>query len=157
MCDLVYSAGMKHNIWTISIVLLLSVGLGACATRPKPPRGARGVDRVMTVTGYCDCGKCCNWKRNWLLRPVIASGPHKGERKQVGITASGTKAKPGTIAADTDRYPFGTIMYVPGYGYGRVEDRGSAINGEHIDVFFKKHKRAVAWGRRRLRVRVWTP
>lgn len=148
---------MKHNIWIVFLVLVLSVAVCGCATRPKPPRGARGVDRVMTVTGYCKCGKCCNWKRNWLLRPVIASGPHKGEPKKVGITASGTKAEPGTIAADTRRYPFGTIMYVPGYGYGRVEDRGGAIKGDHIDLFFKKHKQAVKWGKRRMRVRVWVP
>ena len=61
------------------------------------------------------------------------------------------------IAADTARYPFGTVMYVPGYGYGRVEDKGSAITGNHIDVFFKRHRDAVAWGRKNLRVKVWFP
>ena len=61
----------------------------------------------------------------------MASGPSKGKRKDVGITATGTRAKTGTIAADTSIYPFGTIMYVPGYGYGRVEDVGSAIKGMH--------------------------
>ena len=35
----------------------------------------------------------------------------------------------GTIAADTEYYPFGTRMYVPGYGGGLVEDRGGAIQG----------------------------
>jgi 3D (Asp-Asp-Asp) domain-containing protein len=74
----------------------------------------------------------------------------------VGITASGTKASPGTLAADTKHYPFGTVMYIPGYGYGRVEDRGSAIQGpDKVDVFFKSHKKALQWGRQRLRVRIW--
>ncbi len=36
----------------------------------------------------------------------------------------------GTIAADTDHYPFGTRMYIPGYGWGKVEDRGGAIKGD---------------------------
>ncbi len=111
----------------------------------------------MVVTGYCKCGVCCNWKRNWLLRPVIASGPARGERKKVGVTASGTRARPGTIAADTRRYPVGTIMYVPGYGYGRVEDRGGAIQGDHIDLYFKKHKQALEWGKRKVPVRIWVP
>ena len=111
----------------------------------------------MVVTGYCKCGKCCGWRRTWYGRPVVASGPNKGQRKKVGITASGTKGRVGTIAADTARYPFGTVMSVPGYGYGRVEDRGSAITGNHIDLFFKKHRHAVAWGRKTLRVKVWIP
>ncbi len=111
----------------------------------------------MTVTAYCSCKKCANWKRTWLGRAVIASGPNKGKPKKVGITASGTKAKRGTIAADTTRYPFGTVMDVPGYGKGRVEDRGSAIKGDRIDVYFKSHRKALQWGRRTLRVTVWLP
>ena len=111
----------------------------------------------MEATAYCPCKECCNWRRNWLGRAVYASGSYKGERKKVGQTASGTQARPGTVAADTSVYPFGTVMYIPGYGYGRVEDRGSAINGQHIDLFFKKHKQAVEWGRVTKNVAVWLP
>lgn len=123
----------------------------------RPPRGVEPVVVVMETTGYCPCGKCCGWKRNWLFQPVYSSGPLKGERKIVGQTASGTMAKPGTIAADTRRYPFGTIMYVEGYGYGRVEDRGGAIKGNKIDLFFRRHGKALEWGRQQKRVKVWMP
>jgi 3D (Asp-Asp-Asp) domain-containing protein len=109
----------------------------------------------LLTTGYCRCGHCCGWRRNWFGRPVIASGPRKGKPKQVGITASGTRAVPGTIAADTDVLPFGTLVYVPGYGYGRVEDRGSDIKGRHIDLYFRSHRAAQKWGRQRLTVQVW--
>ncbi|MCK5861138.1 MAG: 3D domain-containing protein [Candidatus Hydrogenedentes bacterium] len=110
----------------------------------------------MEVVGYDAGKKSTNWKRNWRGQPVVASGPNKGKPKKVGITASGTKAKPGTIAADTNHYPFGTVMYVPGYGYGRVEDRGGSIKGpDIIDLFFKSRKEALEWGRKRVRVRVW--
>jgi 3D (Asp-Asp-Asp) domain-containing protein len=111
----------------------------------------------MEVTAYCPCKKCCVWKRNWLGRPVFASGSLKGERKKVGQTASGTQADIGTIAADTTLYPFGTVMYVPGYGYGRVEDRGGAIKGQRLDVFFKKHRQAEHWGRATVDVYIWLP
>ena len=111
----------------------------------------------MTVTAYCDCKVCTGWERNWRFTPVFASGPNKGERKTVGVTATGTKARRGTIAADTSRYPFGTRMKVPGYGKGTVEDVGSAIKGEHIDLFFKDHKDAERWGVRKLKVTVWVP
>ncbi|MBT3194322.1 MAG: 3D domain-containing protein, partial [Verrucomicrobia bacterium] len=85
------------------------------------------------------------------------SGPLKGKVKRVGVTAWGTKAKRGTIAADTRRFPFGTIMHIEGYGYGRVEDRGGAIKGNHIDLFFHSHKQALQWGKQTKRVRVWLP
>lgn len=123
----------------------------------RPPRGVPRMARVMEVTGYCKCGGCCNWRRTWFGRPVIASGPRRGERKEVGMTASGVRARVGTIAADTSRYPFGTVMYVPGYGYGRVEDRGGAIKGDRIDLFFRSHGDALRWGRRRVNVGVWLP
>lgn len=111
----------------------------------------------MEVTAYCPCGTCCGWERGRWGRPVFSSGPQRGQRKRVGITASGSRARPGTLAADTSLYPFGTIMYVPGYGYGRVEDRGGAIRGQRLDVFFRRHQQALEWGRQPLDVQVWTP
>lgn len=36
-------------------------------------------------------------------------------------------ARDGTIAADTLHYPFGTRFFVPGWGWGAVQDRGGAI------------------------------
>ncbi len=130
--------------------------ISGCA-RFHPPRGVRPQTVTILTTGYCRCGKCCGWKRNWLLRPVYSSGPLKGKIKKVGITASGTHARKGTIAADTRRFPFGTIMYIEGYGYGRVEDRGGAIKGAHIDLFFRTHNQALEWGRQTKKVKVWLP
>lgn len=78
------------------------------------------------ITGYCACVSCCG--------------------KSNGITASGTKAKAGrTIAADTSKYPFGTKLKINGNVY-TVEDRGGAINGDKIDIFFDSHSEALQWG-----------
>ena len=64
----------------------------------------------------------------------------------------------GTIAADTRYYPFGTRMYVPGYGWGVVEDRGGAIQGEdRIDLYFHSHQEALYWGRKKLSVTIEYP
>lgn len=61
----------------------------------------------------------------------------------------------GTIAADTSYYPFGTRMFVPGYGWGMVLDRGGAIKGQdRIDLYFDSHQDALRWGRRRLQVKI---
>ena len=114
---------------------------------------------TMALTGYCNCGKCCNWHRTWfgLGSPVISSGPHKGDPKKVGYTSRGTEAKHGTLAADISRYPYGTIVYVPGYGYGVVEDTGGAIKGDHMDLWFPNHDEALCWGKQRRTVKIWLP
>ncbi len=64
----------------------------------------------------------------------------------------------GTIAADTNYYPFGTEMFVPGYGWGIVEDRGAAIKGpSRIDLYFNSHRDALRWGRRKVNVEIYPP
>ena len=111
----------------------------------------------MMVTGYCNCRICCSWRRSWFgLGPaVVSAGPDKGKPKNVGQTAKGTTARHGTVAADTSVLPFGTVVEVPGYGFGRVEDRGGDIRGNHIDLWFPTHEAAKNWGRKTLRVRIW--
>lgn len=115
-----------------------------------------GNGEEMLVTGYCSCGKCCGWERSWFGfgSPVYSSGPNKGKPKKVGVTASGTKAHRGTIAADPKLFKFGTVLEVPGYGRGVVEDVGSAIKEKHIDLWFPTHEAALKWGRKRLKVKV---
>jgi len=146
---------MKKTVIVLVFCAIL-FGISGCA-RFRPPSGVKPRTVTILTTGYCKCGKCCGWKRNWKLQPVYSSGPLKGKRKKVGVTAAGTKARKGTIAADTRKYPFGTIMYIEGYGYGCVEDRGGAIKGQHIDLFFRTHKQAIEWGRQKKRVKVWLP
>ncbi len=64
-------------------------------------------------------------------------------------------ANDGTIAADTKHYPFGTRMFVPGYGWGVVEDRGRKIKGPNrIDLYFNSHEDARQWGRKKVRVTI---
>ena len=93
----------------------------------------------MRVTAYCPCSKCC------------------GEYAD-GITASGHKIQPGdTFVAADKRHSFGTEMVVPGYSEGRavkVLDRGGAIKGNRLDVFFHSHQQALEWGVQYLEVQV---
>ena len=151
-----YNRGMRGAV----VQILAAVGLGVMATgcaTIHPPTGVPQAERTVLTTGYCACQQCCGWHRNWLGRPVYSAGPLRGQHKTVGSTASGSRARHGTIAADTSRYPFGTVFYVPSYGYGRVEDRGGDIKGDHIDLFFERHREALEWGRRYRQVRIWYP
>lgn len=94
----------------------------------------------MEVTAYCPCPKCCG-------------------AQAVGITASGLNVSYNAgrfVAADTDVLPFGTKVLVPGYDAQPVEviDRGGAIRGNRLDVFFPTHEEALRWGRRIVAVTV---
>lgn len=71
----------------------------------------------------------------------------------IGTTATGTHTAPGTIAVDPRVIPLGSIVYVPGYGYGRARDTGGAIKGARLDVWFGSCARARQWGVKRVTVR----
>lgn len=84
------------------------------------------------TTGYCPCAACCG--------------------KTNGITASGTVARTNhTIAADTGVLPFGTQVVINGKVY-TVEDRGGAIRGNRIDIYFGSHQEALNYGKQTVRV-----
>ena len=69
-----------------------------------------------------------------------------------GITATGRKAGKGVIAVDPRVIPFGTKVYIPGYGTAIAADTGGAIKGNRIDVCYPTKGEAFAWGRRNVPV-----
>ncbi|MBW4839950.1 MAG: 3D domain-containing protein [Paenibacillaceae bacterium] len=84
----------------------------------------------------------------------------KPSHPQYGITYSGVKVRRdkdtvSTIAADLKIFPLGTILYIPGYGYGVVADKGSAIRGHKIDLYFDTIKQVYKeWGKKEVEVQV---
>jgi 3D (Asp-Asp-Asp) domain-containing protein len=96
----------------------------------------------MEVTAYCPCKKCC--------------GP-----KAQGLTASGKRINFNGglfVAADKNVFDFHTKLKIPGYANGQavpVLDRGGAIKGNKLDVFFPTHAEALKWGRQRIAVTVF--
>lgn len=151
---------LQKPVWFLLALLVWTAGcISPFGRPPAATEGKRCVVVPMELTGYCNCGICCNWHRTWfgLGEPVISTGPHSGELKKVGYTSSGTKAKHGTVAADTSRFPYGSIVEIPGYGYGMVEDTGGAIKGNHMDLWFPSHEEAMQWGKQRKLVKIWLP
>ena len=95
----------------------------------------------MRVTGYCPCSQCCGSFSD-------------------GITANNHHIQPGDafVAADKS-YQFGTEMVIPGYSSDRsvqVMDRGGAIKGNRLDLFFHTHQQALQWGVQHLDVLIKT-
>lgn len=79
---------------------------------------------------------------------------------EYGITYSGVKVRRdksslSTIAADPKVLPMGSILYIPGYGYGVVADTGSAIKGRKIDLYFATTKQVYKeWGKKTVDVQL---
>jgi len=72
-----------------------------------------------------------------------------------GITKSGTTVQEGqTIAADWLVLPEGTRVYIEGVGERVVEDVGSAINNNAIDVYVEDVEVALGLGRHMAKVYV---
>ena len=91
---------------------------------------------TFTVYSYCPCAYCCG---QW------SGGP----------TASGTMPEEGrTIAADWGVLPAGTEIYLDGIGWRTVEDTGSGITGDKLDLYMGSHEAALEFGVRE--IEVWT-
>lgn len=90
------------------------------------------------ITAYCGCSICCGeYGKN---RPVDENG------KTIVYTANQTVAVEGvTIAADISIFPYGTHLYINGHQY-TVQDRGGAINGNRVDIYFENHQDALNFG-----------
>lgn len=75
-----------------------------------------------------------------------------------GITASGAKAQPGTVAVDPSVIPLGTKLYIastdgsPDYGFATALDTGGAIKGNRIDLFMEDNTDANNFGIRQVKV-----
>ena len=69
------------------------------------------------------------------------------------ITASGTHVQQGRTIAAPSWIPFGTTVVINGHSYV-AEDRGSAIQGNCIDIYMDSRDDAMKFGRKELEVTV---
>jgi 3D (Asp-Asp-Asp) domain-containing protein len=88
---------------------------------------------------------------------IESTGKSKGH-PEYGITYSGVKVKRdlfSTVAADLNVFPIGTILFVPGYGYGVVADKGGAIKGNELDLYYETVEDVYnKWGKKQVDVYV---
>lgn len=71
-----------------------------------------------------------------------------------GITASGTVATQGRTISCSPNIPFGTVIEIQGVGVRVCEDRGSAIQSNHIDLFIADLHDAREFGRQTLKITI---
>jgi len=91
------------------------------------------------VTAYCPCEKCTGKNvGDPGYKEVAISTPRQPKLAQEGRT----------VAADWEVLPPGTEIKIEGLqGTYTVEDRGGAIKGRRLDLYFNLHNDARAWGK----------
>ena len=74
------------------------------------------------------------------------------------ITATGAKVRRGIIAVDPKKIPYGTKVYIPGYGEAIAEDTGGALrnyDGIAIDILVDTYEEAMQWGKKYMEVTIY--
>lgn len=63
------------------------------------------------------------------------------------LTAIGTEVVPGiSVAVDPSVIPYGSQVYIEGYGWRIAEYCGGCVNGKHIDIAVDTHAEASSMG-----------
>jgi 3D (Asp-Asp-Asp) domain-containing protein len=106
-----------------------------------------------------------DWSK-YPIKKVVATGYTAGYEStgkrpghpEFGITYSGVMVKRdlySTVAADLNVFPIGSILFIPGYGYGVVADKGGAITGNKVDLYYETIDDVYnQWGKKEIDVYV---
>ncbi|MDA8336793.1 MAG: 3D domain-containing protein [Peptococcaceae bacterium] len=135
--------GLEHQVWEVSFRNGVPVKKTLVASRVvRPPE-----DRIIQVGALGEVsrgGNAIRFSRAIEMRATAYTGG--------GYTATGTVARPGTVAVDPRVIPLGSRLYIEGYGYGTALDTGGAIYGDRIDLYFDTNREVNDWGVRYVRV-----
>lgn len=84
-----------------------------------------------------------------MVATEITAYTHTGRK-----TATGKWPKIGYVAVNPNVIPYGTKLYIPGYGYCTAQDTGAFRHEQggmknQIDIFLNTEKECKSWGRKR--------
>ncbi|WP_096202556.1 3D domain-containing protein [Bacillus sp. FJAT-45350] len=135
----------------------------AMKTLPTISRQEKAMSHEVVASAPPTLEEAIDWSQ-YPSNTVVATGYTAGyestgknsDHPAYGITFSGVQVKRdlySTIAADPSVYPIGTILFIPGYGYGVVADTGSAIKGNIIDLYYDTVEEVFEnWGKQEVEV-----
>lgn len=86
---------------------------------------------------------------------VVATGYSSQDPGVNHVTSTGARLRKGVIAVDPSVIPYGSKIYVPGYGYGTALDTGGGIKGNRLDLAFNSRAEALNFGRRSVTIRIY--
>jgi resuscitation-promoting factor RpfB len=121
---------VEETALTVAAPKRLVIGTGG---RPsQAPSWCQG-EQVMEATAYCSD------------EPGLSP-----------YTSLGLRAGRGVVAVDPSVIPYGTRMYIEGYGWAVAGDCGGAIKGNRVDLGMDSLSEVNSYGRKQVRVRfVW--
>lgn len=142
-----------------NVILISIIVVGALNILHRWPNKEReGAASGQTAEIWTDIGQNPAEKELWRITAYCPKSCCCQDYAD-GITASGHKIRKGDkFCAAPPEIPFGTMLNIPGYGTVPVLDRGGAIKGRRLDVFFDDangisgHQRALNWGVQYLRI-----
>ncbi|HWR22005.1 MAG TPA: G5 domain-containing protein [Feifaniaceae bacterium] len=84
-----------------------------------------------------------------VVAEEVTAYTHTGSR-----TATGRRPRVGYVAVNPDIIPYGTKLYIPGYGYCTAQDTGAFRHEDggsknQVDLFMETEKECKKWGRKR--------
>jgi 3D (Asp-Asp-Asp) domain-containing protein len=78
-------------------------------------------------------------------------GPRSCGPRATGRTSCGLQAGYGVVAVDPKFIPYGTRLFIEGYGYAVAGDTGGAIDGYDVDLGFLTVDECMQWGRKKVK------
>lgn len=118
----------KSIVFVMALIINLGTGINVAKAATTP-----NIELICSSTAYTSG-----------VGSLTASG-RVVERNPNGIS---------TVSVDPNVIPFGTYLYIEGYGYAVAADKGSAIKGNKVDVFFNSVGDCYNWGRQTVKVTV---
>ena len=117
------------------------------AREPEPRQVGYGTNIVVRSLSTPD-GGIEYWRavQLWATSYSPSRAGVSPDAPNFGITASGQTLRKGLVAIDRSLIPFGTQMYVPGYGFAEAADTGGGVRGRWIDLGYEDDE-YVPWAR----------
>lgn len=148
---LVSEAVVKETVKTETVDQVVALGTAKAKSTITTLANSSSSTESISVGDYTF--KAAEVLKNVTLTAYTAGPESTGKDvgdKGYGLTASGTKVEEGrTIAVDTSVIPMGWWVYIEGVGLRRAEDKGGAIKGKKIDVYFDDVDVATKFGRKK--------
>lgn len=114
-------------------------------TLVQPTRSARVVVGIAPTHQLHVAGATYQYDRVLSMMTTAYNGSIAMNGSAGAVAAwNGEPLHQGDVAVDPTVIPFGTYLYVDGYGLARAVDSGSDIVGNHIDLFFNESSQAVS-------------
>ena len=153
------SYGMQHPTTTTPAPTTPVVPAPTVTSAVEPEEKQCEPQPVFTVPKFLGPYKRGNTGVMHALLSFYELGPGSINRDEIlasGKTSTGRSPVVGrTIAVDPKVIPYGSHVFIPGFGWRVAEDTGAQIRGNRIDVLVENEETAYKLGRKSALV-LWT-